>query len=151
MGATGHPEKDRFLAAFELNGIVSYACKAAGVPRSTVYLWREQDPEFARAMEEAKEVAIESLEAEAIRRATNADDASDLLLMFMLKAARPEKYRENQRVEHVGPGGGAVQIEARAVDQRFMLSPEAMRAMEAAERAMLKAPPQENPGVSNGD
>ena len=33
---------------------------------------------------------------------------SDVLLIFLLKAHRPEKYRDNVRHEHSGPGGGPI-------------------------------------------
>ena len=33
---------------------------------------------------------------------------SDTLLMFRLKAKRPDHYRENSKIEHNGPGGGSL-------------------------------------------
>ena len=36
---------------------------------------------------------------------------SDTLLIFLLKGARPEKYRDNARIEHTGAGGGPVKTE----------------------------------------
>jgi hypothetical protein len=36
---------------------------------------------------------------------------SDTLLIFLMKGARPEKYRDNAKIEHTGPGGGPVQTE----------------------------------------
>lgn len=41
---------------------------------------------------------------------------SDTLMIFLMKATNPEKYRERQQIEHVGKGGGA--IELAAVDYR---------------------------------
>lgn len=40
-----------FLRAFFATGSASYAAACAGVDRTTPYLWREQDPEFALAWE----------------------------------------------------------------------------------------------------
>lgn len=34
---------------------------------------------------------------------------SDTLLIFLLKGARPERYRDNARVEHTGRGGGPIE------------------------------------------
>jgi hypothetical protein len=34
---------------------------------------------------------------------------SDTLLIFLMKGARPEKYRDNARVEHTGKDGGPIQ------------------------------------------
>ena len=54
---------------------------------------------FARAWDDTLESAIEQLEAEAVRRAK---DGSDQLLMFLLRARRPELYSERHRVHHSG-------------------------------------------------
>jgi hypothetical protein len=72
----------------------------------------------------AKEMAADRLEEEAWRRAVDGVDEpvgfyrgkpsawvkrySDTLLIFLLKALRPEKYRE--RYEHSGPEGGAIPV-----------------------------------------
>ncbi|MCH7474353.1 MAG: hypothetical protein IIA27_06745 [Gemmatimonadetes bacterium] len=92
------------------------ACEVAGVGRSSHYRWLEKDPEYREAFELAKEDAADILEAEAYRRAVEGVEKpvgwykgkpggtvreySDILLIFLLKALRPEKYRE--RVEMHG-------------------------------------------------
>ncbi len=48
-------------------------------------------------MQDAIEQGTDVLEDEAVRRALA---GSDTLLMFLLRARRPEKCRENVRVEH---------------------------------------------------
>src|SRR5207253_2000949 len=45
-----------------------------------------------------------SLEAVAIKRA---HDGSDVLLIFLLKARRPDVYRDNHRVEHTERRGSS--------------------------------------------
>ena len=89
--------KEAFLIAYRANGNVSEACRQAHIGRRTAYDWREADPAFRAAWEEAHEVAVDALEEEARRRAL---DQSDRLLEFLLKANRPEKYRETYRFEH---------------------------------------------------
>ena len=116
----------------------------------TVYLWREQDPEFARAMmEEAKEWP-----SRAWRRRRSGERRMPTTLRSSAhvhaELPAPRKYRGEPAGGICRPGGARVQIEARAVDQRFMLSPEAMRAMEAA-GAMLKRRRRRTWSVSNGD
>jgi hypothetical protein len=105
--------KGHFLLALLERGIIAHAAEKVGVGRATVYRWQEQDPTFGAAMREARIEAGERLEAEAYRRA---DDGvkrrfpilyqgeqvgerverhySDLLLIFLLKAIFPEKYRD---------------------------------------------------------
>lgn len=105
----GHPKKVAFLAAFARCGIVSQACRLAEVGRSAHYQWLHDDPEYVKAFEDSKQDAIESLEKEAIRRARKGwlepifhegavcghkRKYSDTLLIFILKGAAPDKYRE---------------------------------------------------------
>jgi hypothetical protein len=84
------------------------AAKAAGVGRSTAYLWRRQDPEFAQKWDDAVAEGIGVLEEEARRRAVDGynarpiyhrgavvcevKDYSDKLLIFLLKTRMPEVY-----------------------------------------------------------
>lgn len=86
-----HAKKALFLVAFARQGVVSYAAKAAGVGRRTVYDWLEKDPDFRTLFADAEQEGIDALEAEAHKRAIG---GSDVLLIFLLKASRPSKYRE---------------------------------------------------------
>ncbi len=81
--------------------MVAEAARVAGVGRSTAYDRRKRDEEFAAAWDELVEASTEELEHEAIRRAKN---GSDVLLMFMLKARRPQIYVERHQVRHSGGG-----------------------------------------------
>ncbi len=83
--------KRRFLEAYERYGTVTSACRIVELSRDSPYRWRQQDPEFNEAFENSRNVVADDLEQEALRRA---HDGSDLLLIFMLKALRPDKYRE---------------------------------------------------------
>lgn len=108
-------KKAQFLAEFRTCGNVSGAARAVGVDRGTHYGWLESDETYVKAFAEAEIEAVDVLETEARRRAfTGVDEPvfykgdvcgqikkySDVLLIFLLKGARPEKYRE--RFEHSG-------------------------------------------------
>jgi hypothetical protein len=108
-----------FLAALEASGNVSAAARRAGVGRATANRHRAGEAEFREAWAEALEVAADALEEEVRRRAVDGWDepvfhAGEIcgyirrydgrLLMFLLAAIRPEKYRANYRVEHSGDG-----------------------------------------------
>lgn len=86
---------DRFLQLLRHSCSVTTAALGAGVNRTTVYRHRDTLPDFAAAWNDEKEAAIEILEAEAWNRARK---KSDVLIMFLLKANRPEKYRERYDV-----------------------------------------------------
>ena len=103
-------QQERFVEHLRENGNVSAAARAVCIARRTPYGQRSRDAEFAKAWDEAIADYIDSLEAEADRRAkdgvlfnvvTDKDGNiireiyrySDTLLMFRLNALRPEKYR----------------------------------------------------------
>lgn len=88
--------KARFLAAFREDGTVTHAAKIAAIDRATVYRWLEDDDAFAKDYADAKEEGIESLERVARERAKN---KSDVLLIFLLKAARPDIYADRVKTE----------------------------------------------------
>lgn len=83
--------RPRFLEVLAGTCNVRLACHAAGINRVTAYRTRARCPEFAAAWKAAEEDACDLLEAEAWKRAR---DSSDTLLIFLLKAHRPEKYAE---------------------------------------------------------
>lgn len=97
----------RFLEVLSEHAIVGRAARAAGASRSAFYRWRREDAAFAADWEEAVELGISALEDEALRRALEGEEApvfhggrqvgvtrkfSERLLIFMLKARRPEVY-----------------------------------------------------------
>lgn len=104
-----------FIAHFSLTGNSTASAAAAGVTRRAAELLRERDETFRTAWEEAREEAADHLEDEARRRAVDGWDEpvfgsggtgvgtvevgtirkyDSTLLIFLLKGARPEKYRE---------------------------------------------------------
>jgi len=108
-----HRKKGVFLASFEVLGNISAACRAAEIDRDTYRYWIEHDEQFAFACNVASQVATEHLEEEAYRRAVSGTTSetpiyyqgkelgatvrteySDTLLIFLLKARAPHKYRD---------------------------------------------------------
>jgi hypothetical protein len=100
-----------FLTMLEETGSVTAAAKAANISRVTVYAHKRDDPDFAREWDEALDRAADTLEDEARRRATEGIEEaiyhkgekvgtvrkySDVLLMFLLKGIRPQKWRESR-------------------------------------------------------
>jgi len=96
-----------FLECLRATGNVSEAARAAQIRRSRVYECRSRDQAFAAAWADALEEAADRLEMEAFRRAVEGigEDRffrgdvvgrvtrySDRLLMFLLKARRPERF-----------------------------------------------------------
>jgi hypothetical protein len=97
--------QDVFLRLLATNGNITHAAKGAGITRQAAYWARNADDAFKAAWDDAREQAIDTLELEAHRRAMK---SSDLLIIFLLKALRPEKYREHQQLELTGKSGAPV-------------------------------------------
>lgn len=91
--------KREFLDALAKTGNISQSAAIARVQRKTVYVWREDDVEFAASWFDCEEAGVDALEAEAKRRAL---ESSDVLLIFMLKSKRRAIFGERQQIEHTG-------------------------------------------------
>lgn len=128
----GGPDWAAFLRALRVSGNVTAACRSAGVGRRTVYDRRDSVPSFQAEWDEAVDEAVDDLEGEARRRAFEGTlkpvygsggvgvgtvevgqvrEYSDTLLIFLLKAHRPTKFRDNVRHEHTGASGGPLQVQ----------------------------------------
>jgi len=110
---TDEVQQERYLAALPKLMVVSAALKAAGVGMGVLARWREQDGAFLVRETEARSAIADTLEAEAIRRAFKGvrkpvyqggllagyvTEYSDQLLVLLLKAVRPERFRERSEV-----------------------------------------------------
>ena len=108
-------KKETFCEVLASGCTVSEAAKAVALTRRTAYNERDRDKAFADAWEDAYEAGTDVLEAEAVRRARGYTEIrinkngkayevtrySDLLLIFILKARRPEKFRDRVDVTAV--------------------------------------------------
>lgn len=98
-------------------GNITRACKVSKLSKRAVYDWRNAEEKFKDEWEAALELGLDSLEDEARRRAHDGvskpvfhqgkkcgviQEYSDTLLIFMLKAGRPDKYRERVDMKHSG-------------------------------------------------
>jgi hypothetical protein len=107
--ATSEEAKANFVSLLAQYGSIGAAQKLSGIGYSTIMRLRKEDPKFRHLNDMAMEVYADTLEEEADRRAVKGvkkpiyykgkrigvqSTYSDLLLIFRLKALRPEKYRE---------------------------------------------------------
>jgi hypothetical protein len=81
----------RFIEVFSATGNVRLAATAAGVSRDAPYKKAQASSAFAAQWLQAREDAVDILEGEARRRALTSSDA---ILMFLLRAQRPDLYRD---------------------------------------------------------
>lgn len=102
---------------------ISRAARIAGVDRTLAYYHRNNNEAFARAWDAALEVGVDRLEEEMWRRAVEGTDKpvtyqgeitatykeySDTLAIFLAKAHRPEKFRDNIDITSGGERVGGI-------------------------------------------
>lgn len=119
-------KKAAFLAAYVECATIRGASRATGTNPSSHYDWLRSDHEYVAAFEQAERDSVKTLEEEARRRAHDGCRRlkftakgrplidpetgtpyvehvySDNLMMFLLKGAAPEKYRERIDNHHSG-------------------------------------------------
>ena len=115
-----------FLAALARTGRIGKAAAAVPMDRGMHYWWLREDPAYPALFQETMERAADAWEDEAARRAIEGTvkpvfwrgyrcggirEYSDGLLQFLLRGARPDKYRERATTEHVTPVGRPIQTE----------------------------------------
>ena len=83
--------KRALLVALSLGMNPGDGAEAVGVGRSTVFDWKQNDPEFAAAWEEARETSWDRAETKMYNLGMDGDVTA---LDKALKANRPEKWRE---------------------------------------------------------
>ena len=98
-----------FLDGLRETGTLSGAARQSHVSRSTHYRWLARDPDYESAFAAATDEATDRLEEEARRRALDGVDEpifyrgerigvtrrySDALLILLLRAKRPEQFRD---------------------------------------------------------
>ena len=109
--------KPAFIEVLRETGNVTLAAQHAGQSRNQVHDVRQRSKRFAAQWDNALEEATDLLEAEARRRAFTGIDKpmffkgevvgstkkySGPLLMFLLEAHRPQKFRDGGKVEQPG-------------------------------------------------
>lgn len=123
LGARGlitDRRKKIFIRTLAQTGIVGRAATAAGWPRGQAYTLRGEDAEFAKLWDQAAEFATDALEEAARSRAVDGvskpvyqqkelvgyvTEYSDTLLVQLLKAKRPNEFRENMSIQADVKGG----------------------------------------------
>lgn len=130
--ATLKAQEDRFFEMVSNTCNMKHAAETVGLSYPQLFRWRNPDcsqyrKDFAERLEEALNIGAHSLEAEAIRRATEGiteevyyqgvvvgeqQRYSDGLMTFLLKGQMNGKYGDKQRTELTGPNGGPIQSNA---------------------------------------
>ena len=87
--------KQAFLTAYAKCGTVTSAARSIGISPATPYDWlKHNTDDFKANFEQAKQSFADSLESLAFDR-VQTRDTNDVLLITLLNAHKPEKYRPN--------------------------------------------------------
>ena len=115
-------------------------CADEGMPsRQTIYYWCRKYPEFREQYNEARMMQADEHAERAVIEATSADDPMGAniarlkydALRWYAGVLKPSEYSSKQQVEHSGPGGGPMRVEAVTMNVDA-LSPEGRAALRIA-------------------
>lgn len=106
-------EQRAFIDAYASNGgITKTALRSSNVSRDTLNDWMLKDEEFKKSLKIAEQHWVEELRKAAFLRAQS---KSDVLLMFLLKAMKPEEFDDDVRKQqYVGMNSNPNNIPVRA-------------------------------------
>lgn len=126
-------QQEAFFRAYEKHGTITHSAREAGIDPSYHYKWLESDKTYPDRFKAAHRCAIDHLEREARRRAIEGVEEptgwykgepggfvkrySDTLLIFLLKGALPDKYKD--RHEHTGKNGGPIEVQSTVTIEQF--------------------------------
>jgi hypothetical protein len=90
-------------------GIVSSACKAAGIRRCTYYQWRDRDPEFREACLEAYEERKDFAESILFEKIREKDTTS--VIFYLKTQCKDRGYVEKSVLEHAGSAKNPMKLQ----------------------------------------
>ena len=98
MDKSRHIKKEVMLKALENSlGVVTVACKQTDTPRSTYYKWLKEDKEFAKAVKEIENIALDFAESQLH---TQMKDGNTSATIFYLKTKGKKRgYDETHKVQ----------------------------------------------------
>lgn len=122
-----------FCEGYIQKGTLTGAAKYAGISISNHFRWLDVDPDYPKRFEVAKLTAQELLVEEGRRRALEGVEEpigwykgepggfvkrySDALLIFLIKGAFPDIYKD--RHEHTGKNGGPIEVQSTVTIEQF--------------------------------
>lgn len=124
--ATNDNDKQAFLDAYARHGRKNTACKEAGICPQTLRRWLKSDEQFAESFADAQQDVVEVLEKTAFMLAVDGveeerfDKDGNLVgrktsyatnvLLKLLEANDPDKYKTRTSSELSGPGGVPLEV-----------------------------------------
>lgn len=98
MDKSRHIKKETMLSALEKSlGVVTVACKKANIPRSTYYKWLKEDTDFANAVKDIENIALDFAESQLHSQIESGNTSATI---FYLKTKGKKRgYIEKQELD----------------------------------------------------
>ena len=98
MNKSRHIKKESILEALEKSlGVVTMACKSADVPRSTYYKWLNEDEEFAKAVKDIENIALDFGESQLHKQIK--DGNTSATIFFLKTKGKKRGYIERSELD----------------------------------------------------
>lgn len=99
MSRNQSADKKRLLAKLEKTPIIEAACKTVGLPRSTYYRWRKDDPNFAEKCDEVIELSVGRINDLAESQLINAIKNQNMSAITFWLRHHHRSYRNRMEVD----------------------------------------------------
>jgi len=107
-------KKTEFLSVFARGGTVADAALEVGIEPVIVHMARRSDEVFAQAFEEARDLNVDTVEDRLLHMAQYGNQP--VALFGILKARRPETWREKAQIDHTNSDGSLAAFKKGMVD-----------------------------------
>ena len=98
MDESRHIKKESILKALESSlGVVTVACKSADVPRSTYYKWLNEDEDFAIAVRDIENIALDFGESQLHKQI--GDGNTSATIFFLKTKGKRRGYIERSELD----------------------------------------------------
>jgi|TARA_R110000796_G_scaffold38053_8_gene96116 hypothetical protein len=98
MDESRHIKKESILKALESSlGVVTVACKSADVPRSTYYKWLSEDEDFAKAVKDIENIALDFGESQLHKQI--GDGNTSATIFFLKTKGKRRGYIERSELD----------------------------------------------------
>jgi hypothetical protein len=98
MDESRHIKKESILKALESSlGVVTVACKSADVPRSTYYKWLNEDEDFAAAVKDIENIALDFGESQLHKQI--GDGNTSATIFFLKTKGKRRGYIERSELD----------------------------------------------------
>lgn len=102
MNRTEHTKKALIDALEKSLGVVTSACKAVGVGRTTFYSYYNEDPEFKAAVDDIQDIAVDFAESQLHQQIKGGNVTATIF--FLKTKGKRRGYVEQQEVNIVEAG-----------------------------------------------